>query len=116
MISLSCYCCFPDGLKTKFMIPTNFTHWKGNIQLINQRQTLKVLKISYRSIRRTYIPPHGYYLGYLRTSLLKLGNIALFLLTNLHSNAAEEHTSGLQKLLSQLRPCTVAILKDSKIF
>ena len=54
--------------------------------------------------------------GYLRTSLLKLGNIALFLLTNLHSNAAEEHTSGLQKLLSQLRPYTVAILKDLKIF
>lgn len=54
--------------------------------------------------------------GYLRTSLLKLGNIALFLLTNLHSNAAEEHTSVLQKLLAQLRPCTVAILKDLKIF
>ena len=54
--------------------------------------------------------------GYLRTSLPKLGNITLFLVTNQHSNAAEEHTSGLHKLLARLRPCTVVILKDLKIF
>ena len=55
-------------------------------------------------------------LGHSRSSLPKLASIALYLLSNQHSNAAEEHTSGLHKLLARLRPCTVVILKDLKIF